>query len=181
MTLSHANRTFDGSIRAVSDGGLPFLWSMLWEAAAVDAGVRALGMDAALALPTVHKYLEGWGRSRDFGLVAIGDDGRQLGAAWWRLFAPDHGSYGFVADDVPEITLGVLEEARGRGVGTALLRALVEAARIAGYRALSLSVDRRNPARRVYERIGFHDAGISSDEDSSVTMILELGTSAVSG
>jgi hypothetical protein len=42
------------------------------------------------------------------------------------------------------------------------------------YRALSLSVDRQNPVRRLYERKGFVDAGIADPSDSSVTMIAHL-------
>jgi len=42
----------------------------------------------------------------------------------------------------------------GKGVGTALLRALVAEARAAGA-SLRLSVHRANPARRLYERLGF--------------------------
>ena len=47
-------------------------------------------------------------------------------------------------------------------------------AREQGYRAISLSVDRQNPARRLYERKGFRDAGTSDPTDSSVTMIAHL-------
>jgi ribosomal protein S18 acetylase RimI-like enzyme len=79
-----------------------------------------------------------------------------------------------VATDVPELSIGVAAEARGRGVGSALLDALLTLARERGYRAVSLSVDRRNPARRLYERKGFRDAGISDPSDSSVTMIAQL-------
>ena len=46
-------------------------------------------------------------------------------------------------------------------MGRALLEALLTTARAQGYRALSLSVDRENPALRLYERVGFHDAGVS--------------------
>jgi hypothetical protein len=39
---------------------------------------------------------------------------------------------------------------------------------------VSLSVYRKNPARRLYERKGFRDAGISDPTDTSVTMIANL-------
>lgn len=47
-------------------------------------------------------------------------------------------------------------------------------ARQQGYERLSLSVDRQNPARRLYERRGFRDAGISLATDSSVTLVASL-------
>jgi GNAT superfamily N-acetyltransferase len=159
-------------IRPIRPDDVPFLWDMGWEATAVDAGLRALGKEAALALPHVRKYLDGWGRPGDAGVVALDEDGVRLGAAWYRRFPVEDPGYGFVSPDVPELSIGVAAAARGRGVGGRLLAALVAMARAQGYRALSLSVDRRNPARALYERHGFRDAGVSGSADSSVTMIV---------
>jgi ribosomal protein S18 acetylase RimI-like enzyme len=136
--------------------------------------MRAMGRDAAFAIPSVRKYLDGWGRPGDEGVVAFDADGRRLGAAWSRLFPAEDAGYGFVAPDVPELSIGVAAHARGRGVGRALLDALLATAREQGYRAVSLSVDRQNPARRLYERAGFHDVGISDPSEGSLTMIAEL-------
>lgn len=47
---------------------------------------------------------------------------------------------------------------RGRGIGTALLRELMDEAGGSG-RALSIHVEANNPARRLYERLGFVPAG----------------------
>ena len=52
--------------------------------------------------------------------------------------------------------LAVAPPARGRGVGGALLRAAEEEARRNGVRRLVLDVIESNPARRLYERHGFH-------------------------
>jgi GNAT superfamily N-acetyltransferase len=161
-------------IRLVEPDDEGFLWDMGWEATAVDDGMRALGREAAFAIPHVRRYLEGWGRLGDVAVVAVAVDGRRLGAAWYRLFPGEDPGWGFVATDVPELSIGVAAEARGRGVGSALLNALLTLAREQGYRAVSLSVDRRNPARRLYERTGFHEAGISDPTDTSVTMIAHL-------
>jgi GNAT superfamily N-acetyltransferase len=149
------------------------MWDMAWQATAVDDGMRRLGREAAFAIPHVRHYLEGWGRTGDAAVVAV-VDGQRLGAAWYRLFPTEDPGWGFVATDVPELSIGVAAEARGRGVGSALLDALLTLARERGFRAVSLSVDRRNPARRLYERKGFRDAGISNPSDTSVTMIAQL-------
>ena len=51
--------------------------------------------------------------------------------------------------------MAVRDEARGGGVGTALLLALIDDACREGYSALSLAVLRENPVVRLYERLGF--------------------------
>jgi RimJ/RimL family protein N-acetyltransferase len=49
---------------------------------------------------------------------------------------------------------------RGRGIGTALIRAAEDSARQLGHGRLSLGVGVDNPqARRLYERLGFLDWG----------------------
>ena len=53
-------------------------------------------------------------------------------------------------------SIAVSESARGKGVGTRLLSVIVEAARTAGVRAVTLDVvDVNDGARRLYERTGF--------------------------
>jgi ribosomal protein S18 acetylase RimI-like enzyme len=47
---------------------------------------------------------------------------------------------------------------RGGGIGSALLRALIDEAS-AAERTLSIHVEANNPARRLYERLGFRPAG----------------------
>jgi ribosomal protein S18 acetylase RimI-like enzyme len=109
----------------------------------------------AMARPEVAVYLAGWGRLGDTALVAEGTSGRPLGAAWYRLFSEEEHSFGFFSAEVPELTIAVERDERGRGIGTALLEALTQQATTDGYGALSLSVEEDNPALRLYERAGF--------------------------
>jgi GNAT superfamily N-acetyltransferase len=51
---------------------------------------------------------------------------------------------------------------RGRGLGTRLLRGLIAEAEQSG-RPLSIHVEIHNPARRLYERLGFRPAGDSGE------------------
>lgn len=156
----------------VSD--LPLLWNMLFEAAAANPEIRSMGKETALSLPQIRKYAEGWGRDGDVAVVAAERTGRPLGAAWFRLFPEDDSGYGFVAEDIPEVTIGVIEDARGRGIGSMLMEAILKAARDEGHRALSLSVEAESDAVRLYERFGFKEKGQSRQRGSSKTMLLKL-------
>ncbi len=66
---------------------------------------------------------------------------------------------------IMDITL--LPEQRGAGVGTRLLRGLQDGARSTG-RALTIHVEKFNPAMRLYERLGFHPI-----EDKGVYLLME--------
>lgn len=121
--------------------------------------------------PGIAPYLAGWGRPGDSGVVAAVED-TPVGAAWFRLYEVENPGYGFVAADNPELSIGVKAAWRGRGVGRALLDALVATARAEGHDALSLSVDRRNtPALALYRSTGFREVGGSAENP---TMLLRL-------
>lgn len=119
----------------------------------------------------VALYVKAWGRPGDAAMIAI-DAGFPVGAAWYRLFARDRRGYGFVDERTPELAIAVVPNARGKGVGAALLESLLDRAREEGYDAISLSVDRNNAgAIGLYERHGFERLG---EEDDSVTMLAHL-------
>jgi GNAT superfamily N-acetyltransferase len=152
----------------------PFQWDMGWEAVSMNAEARERGRDTVMAHPQIRRYFDGIGRPGYAGVVAVSQDGARLGVAWYRLFSAEEPGAGFIAVDVPELAMGVVAEARGQGIGGALLDALLALAREQGFRALSLTVERQNPARRLYERKGFRDAGISDPTDSDMIMIAKL-------
>ena len=135
-------------IRKASGGDAPFLRDMVrhayyWRWAAPEtADVPA------------SRYVEGWGRPGDRGLIAL-DEGFPVGAAWYRLFTEGSPGYGFLDEQTPELTIAVVPSRRGRGFGDKLLSALLEQAREDGHREISLSVEKDNPALKLYERFGF--------------------------
>ena len=77
-----------------------------------------------------------------------------------------------MAPDVPELTIGVAGDWRGRGVGRALLQALAGQARSAGIRQISLSVERKNFAQKLYLSEGYQV--VDSGDAYSDTMVKDL-------
>lgn len=137
-------------IRPASTQDLPFLRDMLRH-----AYYARWGSEADVPL---ERYVAGWGRPGDEALVAI-DQVQPVGAAWYRLFSEDKPGYGFVGEEIPELTIAVVPSRRGKGLGRELLTALLEQARRDGYAGISLSVEPDNPALRLYEQHGFAKVG----------------------
>jgi ribosomal protein S18 acetylase RimI-like enzyme len=152
----------DWLIRRAANDDEPFLFEMVYEALFVAPGADPFPR-AVLGEPQIAHYAKDFGRPGDYGLVAETSAGLPMGAAWVRRFSRNDPGYGYVDDETPELSIAVIEKSRGTGVGTALLvQLLVEVPRC------SLSVDHRNPAVRLYERLGFEMINRSGD---SLTML----------
>ncbi len=147
-----------------------FLAEMLVVAAFWRPGGPSGGVRDVLARPELAKYIAGWPQPGDRGVVAEVE--RPVGAAWLRFLPTNDPGYGFVDARTPEVSIGVVQQWRGRGVGTQLLDALIAQARDAGLTTFSLSVEQDNEARRLYERCGFRTVG---EVGGALTMLLEHG------
>lgn len=160
------------TLRPLSAADEPFLWTMLYHAVHVPPGHAPPAPDI-VQVPELARYVADWkSHPDDLGVAAEVDD-RPVGAAWLRRLGEGpvrgHGfvGYGFIDAATPELTIAVLPDHRGRGIGTALLTALLDMARTR-FAALSLSVSLTNPAKRLYERLGFVE--VAAPADGSVTM-----------
>jgi GNAT superfamily N-acetyltransferase len=157
-------------IRLAGADDLAFIESMVVEAVNWDSERVPLSPEAIAAEPTLHRYVSGWPRPTDLGVVAEAD-GLPIGASWMRYFDATEPGYGFLAEDIPELSIGVAAVWRGRGVGGRLLDAMIALARARAIGAISLSVEAANPARRLYERRGFRPV---VDDGDAITMRLDL-------
>jgi ribosomal protein S18 acetylase RimI-like enzyme len=72
------------------------------------------------------------------------------------MFTADEPGDGFVDAGIPELAIAVSRHRRGQGIGTVLLRKLLDLARSSGVPTLSLSVSTANPvAIALYRSSGF--------------------------
>ena len=89
-------------------------------------------------------------------LVALEDDGTVLGYATYGPWRP-HDGYRHTV----EHSLYVREGLRGRGIGSALLTALLERARAQGIHVMVAGIDAENEGSvRLHERFGFDPVGV---------------------
>lgn len=159
-------------IRQATAADLPFVEDMLYEAATWRG--KGPDRDRVLSDERLARYISGWGRSGDTALLATDAHANRLGAAWFRMFTAQDPGYGFLHATVPELSTGVKNGYRGRGVGTRLVEAMIAEAREQGFSTLSLSVEKDNPAVRLYKRHGFR---VVASDQGAFTMRLDLDES----
>ena len=152
------------TVRASQKSDEPFLWAMLYQALYVPEGEPPLPREI-VQQPELSQYVREWGQPDDVGLIALAGE-KPVGAVWLRLIK----AYGYVDDQTPELSIAVLPEFRGKGLGTRLMQELLAAVK-GHYAAISLSVSVDNPALRLYQRLGFE---IVVMHGNSVTMKLML-------
>jgi len=116
--------------------------------------------------------------SKDLGLYALADN-QLAGAAWIRRLNADHGANGYIDDNTPILTMAVLPQYRGMGIGSLMLvQLMIEASAL--YEAISLGIVADSPALRFYERHGFtlHPNALNAksftDGSEVVTLIKRL-------
>ena len=110
-------------------------------------------------------------RSPDISFWAVWDDNALLGVGALKRLSPDHGEVK---------SMHTARSARRMGVGSAMLRHIIEAARANGLRRLSLETGSWpyfEPARALYARHGFAECAPFADygsDPNSVFMTLDI-------
>jgi len=109
----------DVQYRSAGPEDFTFLASMLGEAAVWRPDKPTPTAGQVLADPRYSMYLVGWPRLGDHGLIAEQD--APVGAAWYRTYTEASHGYGFVAEDIPELSIAVVASRRHEGIGRRLL------------------------------------------------------------
>lgn len=156
--------------RDLREDELEFLREMLYAALAWRPDVELPPAEWVLAHSQVVIFHEGWGRSGDTAIIAE-ERGRPIGLVWYRLFTDEEHGEGYVDEQTPELAIAVTDGFRGQGVGGRLMEAIHERARKDGFSRISLSVDPENPAKRLYERLGYVEL---EPGDANGPMLLDL-------
>lgn len=155
------------AIRKMSSDEYFLLEDYTYEAIFVQEGM-AKPDRSILEEPALKLYYQDFGKGED-DLALVACVGLYVvGACWCRKIK----DYGYISDDIPSLAIAVNADFRGLGLGTKLLEAMFKEAVKQGYSALSLSVQRLNPAFKLYSSLGFKIYRQSPDE---IVMIKELG------
>ncbi|MBP5239458.1 MAG: GNAT family N-acetyltransferase [Oscillospiraceae bacterium] len=153
-------------IRRLKDNETELLKEFLYEAIYIPEGMAPPDR-SIVERPELSLYYKDFGNRPGDNCLAAEENGRVIGAAWTRIMD----DYGHVDDDTPSFAISLYQDFRGKGVGTALMRGMLDLLKEQGYRKASLAVQKANDAVRMYERLGFRTV---RENDEEYIMVCEL-------
>ena len=153
------SKLMDYIIREMRSEEYCLLSDFLYEAIYIPEGIEP-PPKSVIECPELQEYIVEFGnRKHDKALVAE-IQGNVVGAIWVRIM----NDYGHIDNDTPSLAMSVCPQYRGLGIGTSLLKQLLQVERLAGYSKISLSVQKSNYAVKMYEKVGFTVVNENSEE-----------------
>lgn len=153
-------------LREIKKSEYSLLNDFLYEAIFIPEGVEP-PPKSIIAAPELQIYVDHFGDFKDdYGLVAE-IDGQIIGAVWVRIM----NDYGHIDNETPSFAISLYKEYRGLGIGTALMKEMLDLLKSQGYKCASLSVQKANYAAKMYLDIGFQ---IVDENDEEYIMMFKL-------
>ena len=154
------------TLREIRENEYDLLQDFLYEAIFIPEGVEPPAREI-IRQPELKLYYEGFGNGEaDYCFVAE-DDGKVIGAVWTRIMD----DYGHVDEKTPSFAISLYKEYRGKGIGTLLMKRMLELLKEKGFQKASLAVQKKNAAVRMYKRAGFHIVDENEEEYIMVCML----------
>jgi ribosomal protein S18 acetylase RimI-like enzyme len=157
------------SVREIKANNYPYLEDFLFEAIYIHEG-DSIPDKSIIFYPELYCYVKDFGQKHDLGFI-IECDNKPVGAIWTRLFSEEQRGYGFVDNETPELSMAINSDFRNQGFGRQLLERMFLKLQELGYEQVSLSVDKRNFAYKLYQKMGFQEHQI---EGNTVVMVKVL-------
>ena len=137
-------------IREMNENEYPLLEEFLYNAIFIPKGVPKPPRDI-IKNADLQVYIKDFGKQKCDYCLAAECDNKIIGACWVRIM----NDYGHIDNETPSFAISVLEEYRGRGVGTELMQKMLALLKAKGYKRASLAVQKANYAVRLYKNVGF--------------------------
>lgn len=138
------------TIRPLREEETPVLQDFLYEAIFLPEGFEPPPR-SILSDPALQVYIADFGKKPDDICLVAQVGGRIVGAVWTRIM----NDYGHVDDETPSLAISLYPAYRRQGIGTALMREMLQTLTARGCRKVSLSVQKANYAMRMYRSLGF--------------------------
>ena len=104
--------------------------------------------------PEIKNYYHNFGLKDDMALAAVINE-EVIGIVWTRIIKGEIKGYGYWDDRSPEFGISLLAKYRRYGIGTKLMKEMLKLLKENGYSFASLSVQKDNPAVKLYQKLGF--------------------------
>ena len=122
-------------------------------------------------VPGVRAYIQDFGKHKDDYCLAADLKGKTIGAVWVWIGAGEVKGYGNVDDKTTEFTISLFKEYRNQGFGSLMMEKMITYLTEDGYEQCSLSVEKRNYAVRMNQKLGFK---IIDENEDDFIMLLKL-------
>lgn len=155
----------DYQIREIRENEYPILSDFLYEAIFIPEGMEK-PPKSIIEQPKLQAYIADFGKADDCCLVAEIKE-KVVGAVWVRIM----NDYGHVDDETPSFAISLYEEYRHLGIGTILMKAMLQHLKDKGYKQTSLSVQKANYAVDMYRKVGFE---VVDENEEEYIMICRL-------
>ena len=153
-------------IRQIKSNEYSLLDNFLYEAIFIPEGVEAPPKEIINA-PELQVYVQDFGKQKgDVCFVAEAKE-KIVGAVWVRIM----NDYGHVEDGVPSFAISLYKEYRCLGIGTMLMKRMLEELKKRGYQKTSLAVQKANYAVKMYKNVGFEIVDENEDEYIMVCLL----------
>ena len=141
-------------IRPIKRDEIPLLQDFLYEAV-YQKDENNPTPRSIIEEPEISVYIKDFGANKDDYCLVAESEGALVGAVWTRiLFAPVKG-FGNLDMQTPEFAISMNKAYRGKGIGTQLMKQMLNLLREKGYAQASLSVQKGNYAVSMYCKVGF--------------------------
>ena len=154
------------NIRKIKECEYYLLEDFIYEAILIPEGI-APPPKSIINQPELQVYISNFGTEKyDICFVAEVEN-KIVGAVWVR----DMKDYGHIADGVPSFAISLYKDYRNLGIGTAMMKTMLEELRKTGCKKTSLAVQKANYAVRMYKNVGFR---IIDENDEEYIMVCDL-------
>ena len=149
----------DYIIRKLNADEYDILKDFLYEAIFIPEGIPAPPKDI-INKPELQVYISDFGRRKGDTALCAEADGKIVGAVWVRIMD----DYGHIDNETPSFAISLYKEYRGLGIGTAMMKEVLDILRKSGYKRASLAVQKKNYAVKMYLKVGFETVDENDEE-----------------
>lgn len=149
----------DYIIRKMEPLEYPLLRNFLYEAI-FQRDENNVAPKSIIDKPEIQVYIRNFGKEKDDYCFCAEVDGKIKGAVWVRNIK----GYGSVDEVTPEFAISLYKDFRGYGMGTEMMKTMIEYLKKTGYSKTSLAVQKDNYALKMYLNVGFQIVDENEEE-----------------